>query len=181
MRLNFENKTKLIALAFALTVGAIIAGTIFPAARDIRNINRATLDLKTYLEKKYENALDLRQSAKQIDEIRIHAADFSAALYHRGDELKLITFLENAAAKNNLTQTIQAPNLDKPEEQIVRFSLSLNGQYNDALNYLTDLETAPYFLTIRRLQISNAGNKVVGKTIIKNVSMDIDLQLYVAQ
>lgn len=184
MRLNLENKIKLVVIGFSLTVAAIIGGAILPTARDIYDINRETLDLRNYLEQKHKNALGLRQSAEKINAAKQQTGIFSAALYRAGDELKLITFLENTAAKNNLAQKIQAPNLDKPENKIIKFSLNLNGQYRNILEYLSDLEAAPYFIIINRLQLSDASRNTSRSSAPNNnfdsINVDLDLQMYVS-
>lgn len=181
MRLNFEIKTKLIALGFGLVTTAIVAGTILPTTITIKTISQETSDLKIYLEKKYQNAIKQRQSTKQIDNIKNETKTFTKYIYHRGNELQLITFFENIAAQNKLTQQIQAPGLDKPENQTLKISISLNGAYYDALQYLSDLETAPYFLVINRLQITSGVGRQKVAALTPTINMNLELQLYVAQ
>lgn len=181
MRFNFETRTKFLVTGFALVVILIVGGAIWPTARDIYEINRDTINIKTYLEKKYKSTVDLRQSAAKIEEVKKRADFFSEAVYRRGDELKLITFLENVASKNKLTQRVQSANLDKPENQTVQLFLILNGAYADALRYLSDIEASNYFLTIARVQIDQAGGRLDPTTPSTAVNLEIDLQLYVAE
>lgn len=181
IRLNFEIKTKLLVAGLALVTTLIVAGAIWPTARDIYGINRDTIDLKTYLEKKYKSTLDLRQSAQQIGEIEKQAAIFSRALYRRGDELRLITFLEDTAARHNLTQKIEAPDLGQTVSQTIQLSLALEGQYQDILRYLSDLESSDYFLNTTRLRVNETGGRPADNQIKSPVSLQIDLQLYVSE
>ncbi|OGH94179.1 MAG: hypothetical protein A2538_01425 [Candidatus Magasanikbacteria bacterium RIFOXYD2_FULL_41_14] len=182
MRINFVTKTKLIVAAFTLVTAGIIFGTILPTTNTIKTISQQTDDLKTFIEKKYQGAIKQRQSTEQINETKFEADRYAEHIYHKGSELQLITYFENMASKNNLTQNIQAPNLDKPENKIINISLSLNGSYSDTLQYLSDLESAPYFFVINQLQISNASERQKqSSTILSMVNTDIDLQLYAAQ
>src|SRR3989339_385788 len=182
MRLNFETKTKIFVTGLGIIMVVVIVGAILPTARDIYGINRDTLNLKNYLDQKYKNVMTLRRSSQKIDDIKKQTDIFSATLYHHGDELKLITFLENTATNNKLTQKIQAPNLDKPENKIIKLSLSLNGAYPDILKYLSDLEKAPYFLVLNRIQVSTASERIKRDVAVPaNLNLDLEMQLYVSE
>ncbi|OGH90238.1 MAG: hypothetical protein A2537_00780 [Candidatus Magasanikbacteria bacterium RIFOXYD2_FULL_36_9] len=176
IKLNTEKKTLLSLTVFSTITIAIIFGIILPTFNYIKNLERETSGLRLYLEKKYENTRTIRTSKKKIDEIETIVASYPNYLFYRGDELKLITLLENLANNNKVIQKIDSSNLDKFGET-VNLSLTINGDYQNILKYLSALEKSNYYLTITNLQLSSAftpQNNNINATI-----MNLDILLYV--
>ncbi|MFA6424284.1 MAG: hypothetical protein WCV83_03160 [Candidatus Magasanikbacteria bacterium] len=176
LNLNTEKRTLIILAVFTVITLTIIFGIIFPTIRYIRNLEEETNSLRVYLEKKYENTRNIRTSKKKIDEIESIVAQYPDLLFYRGDELKLITSLERLASNNKVIQKINSSNLDKPGET-VNFSLTLSGDYQNILKYLSSIEKEDFYFTITNLQISSAfstQNNNPSATI-----MNLDLLLYV--
>jgi Tfp pilus assembly protein PilO len=176
IHLNTEKKTLITLSIFSIVTMAIIFGIIFPTFKYIQNLEEETGQLREYLEKKYENTRTIRTSKKKIDEIESIVSHYPNFLFYRGDELKLITSLENLANSNKVTQKIDNSNLDKFGDYI-NLSLTINGDYQNILKYLAALESGNYYFTITNLQLSSAfspQNNNANATI-----MNLDLILYV--
>lgn len=176
--LNTEKKTILILGIFSTITLVIIFGVIFPTIRYIQNLEHETAGLREYLEKKYENTKTIRTSKKKIEEIELVVAKYPDYLFYYGDELKLITFLENLANSNQVTQKIDNSNLDKLGDAVT-LSLTVNGDYQNILKYLSALEKGNYYFVITNLQFASAfspQNNNPNATI-----MNLDLILYVNQ
>lgn len=176
LNLNTERKTIIKLSIFSVITLTIIFGVIFPTIRYIRNLEQDTTGLREYLEKKYENTKTIRTSKKKIEEIESVVAKYPDFLFYQGDELKLITSLENLANNNQVTQKIDNSNLDKLGDTVT-LSLTINGDYQNTLKYLAALERENYYFIITNLQFASAfspQNNNPNATI-----MNLDLILYV--
>lgn len=154
----------------------ISLGIILPAWRSIKKTTDETYQLRLYLEKKYEQSLQAHISRQKIKEIKEGAAAFPAHVFKVGDELKLITELENLAAKNNVAQQVGASNLDKITDNQALLSLRLAGSYQNILNYISSIDSMDYFINIDQIQMTPAYDRSSGK--IEGIGIDISLRLY---
>jgi Tfp pilus assembly protein PilO len=176
MKLNHEKKIiTLLALISVITL-VIILGIIWPTINYIKKLEEDTTSLRNYLEKKYEHTKSIRTSKQQIEEISSAVNQYSNYMFFQGDELKLITILENIAVANKITQKIDNSNLDKLSGDTINISLTLNGDYFNILKYLSTLEKEKYYFNINHLQLSSAvspQNNNPDATI-----MNLDIKLY---
>lgn len=176
MKLNHEKKIIAILSLISIITVAIILGIIWPSISYIKNLEKDTTSLRDYLEKKYEHTKSIRTSKQKIEEISSAVSQYSDYMFFHGDELKLITLLENLAATNKITQKIDNSNLDKINGDTINISLTLNGDYTNIIKYLSALEKENYFFNISRMQISSAyspQNNNPEATI-----MNLDLKIY---
>ncbi len=178
MKLNTEKRTIIILTIFSVITLIIIFQIIFPTIRYIKNLEQDTNNLREYLEKKYENTKTIRTSKKKIEEIKSTVAKYPDYLFYHGDELKLITTLENIATRNQIIQKIDNSNLDKLDDKL-NLSLTLNGDYQNILKYLSALEKENYYFIITNLQLSSAFSPQNNNT--NATIMNLDLILYVNQ
>lgn len=162
-----------LTLAIAFITGAVIVPTI----KHIKELNRGTYELRLYLEKKHERTRNLRSSLKQIAEIKKETADYGRHLFRSGNELYLITTLENIANKNSVAQRINGSNLDNITANRLTMSFSLTGNYANILAYLNDLESLPYFINTTRVFIAPGAerNGAANQTVL-----NLDISLYVS-
>ena len=158
----------------------IIFGIFVPALNYIKKTADESHKLRVYMEQKYEQSLRLRVTRNKLEEIKKSTADFHTYIFKTGDELKIITYLENLAAKYHVTQTINNSNLDKVgNNQITSISMNLAGNYGDALMYIAELETSDYFIYINSMRASPAFTRS-GETTL-NINLSLTIELYVNQ
>lgn len=175
--LNTEKKTIIILTIFFISTLLVLFGIMMPTIYYIRNLNEETIQLREYLEKKYENTRAIRSSKKMIDEMNSIVVKYPDYLFFKGDELQLITTLENLAAANKITQKIDSSNLDSIKGDSVNISLSLTGDFENILKYLTALEKEKYFFVVSILRISSA--YTLQNNDPKATVVNLDLILYV--
>ncbi len=174
-----ENKKILIKvwLSVALFI-AIMAGVLVPTLLRIKKTSADSYQLRLALEQRYEQSLRSRVTKQKLQEIKETITDFNRFLFKPGEELQLITFLENLAGKHHLTQTITTSNLDKIKNSTnAEISFSLNGNYQDALDYIAELESSDYFITIQQLQFKPVFTRNGEPSPL--VTLDITATLYV--
>lgn len=181
MRLNIEKQTIVTVGVFSGVILLILLGVIIPTAQYIKRLNDETTELKNYLERKYETTAHLRSSIKKIEEIKLTVDEYSQYFFRPGDELLLITALENIANKNKVTQKIENSNLDQKSSDLIKVSLLISGDYEKTLGYLSDLEKLNYFLNIEKVQISSAGTRAGESVSTTPTNLYLDFSLYVNQ
>ncbi len=158
----------------------ITFGVLVPTLLRIRKTSEESLKLRLFLEDKYQQSLNSRITRKKLTEIKSAVANFNNFIFKTQDELQLITFLENLAAKNNVVPTITSSNLDKiGDSHLADISLDLKGNYYNILKYISELESSNYFIKIQQLQLTPNFTKDGDPSPMVNLS--ITTELYVNQ
>lgn len=165
------------AALFAALV--IIITIVFPAISSIRQANTEVYNIRVYLEKKHERSAKAKDAIIQLEQIRESVIGLDKYIFKAGEELELITVLEDLSNKHDVTQKITSSNLDKITNQKIVMGMNLTGTYHDVFAYLRSLEQAPYFFTINRMVMSSFTdrNKPSSEPM---VSLDLEFSLYVA-
>ncbi|MFA7653952.1 MAG: hypothetical protein WCX97_02815 [Candidatus Magasanikbacteria bacterium] len=176
MLLSHERKTIIIISGFAVAIAIIIFAIVLPTINYIQKINNETETLRQYLERRYENAKRMNNSLQEVNQIKETVTRYNQHLFFAGDELTLITELENLATRHQVEQKIDNTNLDKMAGRQVKINLTVNGEYKNILNYIADLHTNNYFLNITSLNWSLASGQ---NQKINNTQLRIELILYV--
>jgi len=173
--IDFGKKTIISVLLFGGTVIIVIAAIIWPTVTYIKNLSQETLELKTYMEKRYESVQHTKYAKQKIQEIKNEVMESSGLLYESNKQLQLITALENVATRNNMTQKIEGLNPDETTHQLM-ISLNASGSYLDSLRYLSDIEKINYFLQINKLTFSALLDR---GEVSSSTKMSLELELYV--
>ncbi len=179
MRLTIEKKIILIVVLFLLSSAGIIVAIIIPSVRSVRELESETVELRTYMEKKYQQTHTIRQTVEEGDQMRSSTRAFPERIYRSTQTLELVTMLEAIATRNNVSQKINSTNLDQITEGRAVISLTINGNYPNVLGYLKDLENAPYFINVTTLALSPLVDRFGGEvTATSPVTLNLDLSLY---
>ena len=174
-----ENKKLIITVWISLFLFvAIIAGVLVPTVWHIRKTAAESYALRVALEQRYEQSLRSRVTRQKLQEIKETISDFGRFLFKPGEELQLITFLENLATTHTLTQTINNSNLDKIKTSpTAEISFNVSGDYQNLLEYIAELERSDYFITIEHLELKPIFNKTGEASSL--ATLDINAKLYV--
>lgn len=118
--------------------------------------------------KNLENRLtDKNSTIGQTEEMRSLKSQFpdlNKLFYQEGDELSLITKLEEFAASNDLEQMISLnPKIEMLADnlKVIAISLKVDGSFINFLNYLQQLKTLNHQLTIENFDIMVSGNEMI--------------------
>jgi len=176
MKLTLEKKIIATALFLLLCIGALVFGLIIPSIRYIVTSDRDTYNLRMYLERRHDQSTRYRTSLQQYEKIKDQTGDLDTYLFQTGNELKLITTLENVAIQHKVTYKILETNLDKPNNQRITLSLVANGDYTNILEYLAHLESLEFFLNVHQFKLSQSFNT---DTRTQTTALNLDLSLYV--
>lgn len=164
--------------SLVLVVLIIIFGVFLPTVSYIKTTTDETDRLRTYLEQKYEQSLRYRVTRNKVKEIKASSLDFTSHIFKKGQELALITYMENMAAKYNLNQSIISSNLDKITNNRINIDLNISGDYIKIFKYLSEIEASDYFFNIERLQIAPVYERNGEPT--HNTNLYLTLDLYVS-
>lgn len=181
MRLTIEKKIILVVIIFFLIAAGIIAGIIVPSISDIKELDQETVELRSYLERKYQKSHTIRLSALESEQMRSSTKEFPNYLFHSSQTLELVTMLESFASATNVTQKIGATDLDQVTEGKATLSLTVSGDFKNVMSYLRDIENSKYFLNILNLQLTPLVQGFSGgSTAASPVSLSLTLSIYVS-
>lgn len=176
MTLDLTKKTIILTLALTLLSLIIILGIFVPTLTYIKKTSDESYKLRLFMEQKYEQSLRLRVTRKKLEEIKNSSTDFYSFIFRPGDELKLITYLEDLSAKHHITQTIVNSTLDKTGgNRTASISMNLTGSYENILMHIAELETSNYFIYINPLRITPVFTKNGESTPATSLSLTIEL------
>ena len=178
MALDTTKKIIIRLSIFGALFCAIVFIVLIPTLNHIKRTAQESYKLRLLLEEKYQESINSRITRKKLDEIKGAVTNFDTFVFKAGQELELITFFESTAAKHNLIQSITSSNLDKIDNShLALISINLSGSYHDALQYITDLETSNYFISIKQLHLTPVFTKEGNPSPM--VSLDISTEIYV--
>jgi len=146
-----------VILAAILVVTCLI---VWPSIKKIYNLKTDIDVIENDIEQRYLNSLKLKRTMRELEEIKTQAAKYKQATIKKGEELQVITALENIANTNNIEQNLNASLAEG--ERSYQFSLLNNGTFANHIKYLQALETLPYYMIIRDVKFEKRQNTTSG-------------------
>lgn len=156
MRVFVTHEKKIVILISLITIllSVIILAILVPTVSDINKTAEDISSLKMMLEKKYNIAKSMQRTRKEIEKIEMLSANYNSYFFQLGDELRLITDLEDIANNNHVQQKIENPNWPNTADHDITIRLSVSGEYLQLLNYMNELEKTHYFFNIGELHLT---------------------------
>lgn len=147
-----------IAAAVILLIALFV---IYPAVKQIRELQTTIKDTHVFLEGRYQAIQKSKKSVAALPDIEQDVAIYSQAVIKPGLELEFITRLEKLAEKHKIDQQLSAvladdaknaPKLRKQKGRpYYQFSFLNRGSFVDHMAYLRELEQSPFYLIIDRI------------------------------
>lgn len=140
-------------IIFAVIDAVILVGAVWMAGK----INKTEGAIKQFVassENKSFRTEELRAALDKIRKTRQEVEGYDNYLFKSGEELTLIRDLEGIADKNKVSLQIVNSNLDQIVNNKINLNLLVSGHYRNAINYLLDLETHSYFLSIESVDLT---------------------------
>lgn len=153
MNKDFLKQLKVVILLFVLLDGAIGFG-VYKVEKMIQAKDQEIKNYLQELERKSRGSQNLKEALARVRSTKVTMSNYERFLFRSGNELDLITDLENIASKNNVTQKIESSNLDKINDNTITLNLRTSGSYKNILGYLADLENYDYFLQVTSLDFN---------------------------
>lgn len=148
MKGKMKPKQKIIftTLGICILLLLIAIFILVPSLKEINKLKDNVNIIQQELENKYFKTQRLRRSLQELDKIKKETNEFKMATVEKGEELQIITELENLANKNNIDQTLNVSFSE--ENKAYTFSFLNNGYFEHQINYLNDLQRLPYYVII---------------------------------
>lgn len=176
--MNHTIKKPIIFLVITLFANIVlIVGAIIILGRISVQSNAISAQV-TSLNKRNLSTEDLRDSLAKIKAVSSHIDNFDQFLFPTGEELSLITDLENIALQNKIIYRIISSNLDNYENNRIDIILNVSGPLSNIVKYLSDLETYKYIVSIQKIEFSPTGSLKQENSAQIDANMRLILSLY---
>lgn len=157
MRFTITHKL-IFTIVFFFSAGiGVIFGFIFPSLNSITETTNAMVAQVTSDNEELDHVRLLRRSLIEIDTIEDNLSHITAISITKSEEEKLIELIEFIAERNGVEQELSVSYLPHDESSPFAgqylFSFSTEGPLERIESYLVELETIPYYLSIKGLTI----------------------------
>lgn len=156
--MNIKNKFKYTIAGSIIIITGIIILVIIPMTKRIMKISNDITDLKTNLEKEYNEKQNLKTVMARIKKLEASSEKFSSIYVKEGEELNFITLLEDLAERHDLQQKINLSSTTTGMERDM--NIKLTGNYFDILKYLYDLRRMDYWINLNSISINKTDSKI---------------------
>lgn len=180
MKMNARKKVLTTLLLLVGVVILLIIGIVLLNFK-ITSTEKQINEFLASLESKSCKTEDLRSALAKIRDTQKKVEQYNSFLFQKGNELQLITDLENIAIKNNVTQNIVNSNLDNASGNSLEMTLDIGGSYENALKYLLAVERHPYFLAVENLELYPTGEPTKEMGLSSPVNLRLHINLYAIQ
>ena len=146
--ISLQKKLTIFIVGILLLGFLILFLVILPSLRHITNLKESVGLTEKFIEEQYLRTKHLKRSVRSIGEVQKQVEKFYLSLINQGDELKVITSLENLAQKHSIDQDIDVEFVDPAQKKIVaknavprldlpyyKFAFSNKGNFQNHLNY----------------------------------------------
>ncbi len=154
---RFTLKQKLLGIILFITAVLVIISVlvVWPSIKRISELKQGIEEIESGLEQRYLNSQKLRKTMHELDEIKAQIAKFSQVTVEANSELRVITELEQLAARHNIKQTLNV-SLNETEGKnkasgYYQLSFLNNGMFEDHVKYLAELESSVYYTIIKNV------------------------------
>ncbi len=145
-------------IIYTCLIGLVTLGIFtfiaWPSLTVIKTLNNQIYEQRVELEKMYRRGQILKQTVKEYEQVKPQVFGLQQIFVNRGQELDLITALENTAVATNVIQTIKLgavnPTADHP---LLPLELQVTGNTNQIITYLAGLESLNYYLNIDTVRL----------------------------
>jgi hypothetical protein len=150
---------KLTLPALVVFIILLLVLVIWPIRADILDLKSSINDERVELEKQYLNGQLLKETKTQYVSIEPDLPKLYAVTLKPGQELHLITTLEDLAKQHNLEQIISLDDLaSKPGDKdstvtILPTRVELEGRFADLVGYLADTELLDFYINWQKVNI----------------------------
>lgn len=158
-------------LSFSIIVLALIV--IKPIFSEVNFLSEKIKSEQEKLESLYQEGKTLAQAKKEIQEIIDKKQMLEGIFLKEGQELEFITDLERIAQQFNISQDVRLGSKEsfKDQYKTMPITLSLQGNFNDLLEYFYQLEKFNFYFNAKSLTV----NKLAGTDERLNISLEANV------
>ncbi len=136
-------------------LAALVAFIIWPSVDDIKSLNQVIEGQQAELEQLYTKGRSIKQTLEEYRQVKPTVTTLNNIYVKRGEELKLITTLEQVAHDQGVQQDLtQASSGDEPQGNTLQLQLHVTGTLPKLITYLGALEALDYYLNINLVRLN---------------------------
>ena len=173
---NIKIRVIILFTIYVIVILLIIFIIFIPSVKEIQKMSKNIKEQKEYLMNQYNIDKNLRSTSENLKIVKYNIQDLNDIFVYKDKEVEFITTLENVASKENIEQSIKiTPPKDKDTNyKKTQLQLTTSGNFENILNYLTELEKFKYYINIYSIDINkNPGSKIKGLEDVENVSTSV--------
>lgn len=152
--LSLKKQLLLFIALISLALVGITFLIVLPAINTINQLREQIYESQRLLEERLQRTKLVKRSLQELTAIEKQMQEFKVTTFEEGEELKIITELENLAPQYNIRQTLNVAPVASPVKglQAYTFSFLNHGLFADQIKYLKALEELPYYISINSIQ-----------------------------
>ncbi|XOU94798.1 MAG: hypothetical protein ACNFW9_01895 [Candidatus Kerfeldbacteria bacterium] len=157
---NFSTKKKIIILTttLSLIVVTICVFLLYPYYSEIQTQNTEIKDKRIQLAIYQEQRKNIDKTRTDLKKIEKDSNSLSLIFLEQEDILDFVDTLESISGKNNLEQNLELTNIESFQiDKNLMIGITLNGQWDDIMNYLNTLEILDQYVILDNLNFSKNG------------------------
>lgn len=160
-KLSQKIRAIIFLIIFILGDLLVLTFVIHRTVKEIYSLNQAISNERLRLEERYQKRKTARLTVENFNKIKEELPALESTVLHAGNELELVTSLEEIASKNNISQKINlSPREGKKDfGDKININLNVEGVYQDFLRYLNDIESMNIVLIIHNINVSLAARE----------------------
>lgn len=154
-------------IKYLILLSLLIAVSVFFIAPYFNNIKKISVELKNEaasLASQYQSGDDVEKANATYEYFKNQLPDLKTLFLKKGEELTLITQLEQLAGKYNLEQdlalSLEGQELNSALKK-VPFIFTVKGDFNNFMSYLDKLAKLNYNLTIHSLNLRQLDGQII--------------------
>ena len=165
---NAKNRITASVMVMVMLILAMIVFIIYPSAKRIKQLSQDISVQKQELDDIYARGQNLSKTIKQYENVKPRIAELTGIYLQEGEELKLITALEQAASKAGVTLDKQlSSNKDSQNNsKILPLQLTVGGNFAELIQFMVELEKMDYYLNVSNIRINKSSNSSSLNTLL---------------
>lgn len=151
-----ENITYATLVAAGVVIILISVGIILPNVQKSKEFSKSIVDMRSYMEERLARAQKLKKSSGVLSEIKNQSESWNNAVLAKGDELKLIKFIEDLGKKNNVALKITAtPSKLKTGALKSGFDIDLqtSANFKNTMQFVHEIDQSDYYIDFKEMRV----------------------------
>lgn len=167
MKLSGNIIKKLAPYYLLILFVVVVALVVVPAVRDILSLKQQIIAEREKLEESYAKGLSLKKTQMQLSDVLKDVKQIEQSTLQPGQELFLITTLEDIAESKNLEQEIVMDDLPNDVATLTTLpvQVQLTGRFSDILFYIAEIEQQDFYLNWTKVTFRNRNSARGGRSV----------------
>jgi len=161
IKLDYDKKIYLLSGISIILIVASLILIINPLFSRITSLNSEVYDKRVQLAIYQQQRLNVEQTQQDYKKIKDDIENISKIFVNKDNILDLISKLEKISAAHSITQSINLDSTPADESaDMLPMQITLNGKFQNLVNYLADIERLDYYIVIYGINFSTSDEDI---------------------